>query len=479
MILSFSTIYPLLVATAAFVLGAVDLWAGEEAGDNLVGFDVEQTSEIGIGLRDGIDQDRGEYRPSREISAANRGKLTKNTVSLLWNLKWSGNRNLWNHDGNKDDQTRSPDEIYYFRRRHLINGSILDQNQQLLVKDAYLQVLDEGWLLQVGSIRYGWGTADSINPISVMNPRDYRGGLVGDKETGILSVPSMRLSRLGDGQSLTVVYVPAFEASLIPDSEQNWHLDLDNQRFRLGPVQDEKVRRMGNMGVKYDVNIPDGDINFIVYSGADSDLVAEPYSLVVVNNEPLVLETRQLVPRKNSAGMAYQQTFGKWLLKGESLYTMDKLAPKSFELDQIESVTFPVEMRKTPHLNSTVGFNYFLSIDSIFGLKLSETVWTTEYNAQRYLKAGVLGGLTGDLLVNNLRTGAFEDRVELFVTHIRDLALQGDAKMVKAVFVGETLKHGLSLALYDGPVPTGDDLGSVFYYWRTKDYLSYDLSYGF
>jgi hypothetical protein len=480
---NFYKVLNLFIGIALFFIGARDLMAGEGVDEGQITFEVEQTSEIGVGMRDGIDRDRDKYRPLREVFGGNRGKITKNTASLLWNVKWSGNRNLWSPVEGEEvsgrPHGRLPDEIYYPRRRHLINGSILDQNQELIVKDAYLQVLDEGWLLQVGSIRYAWGTADSINPISVMNPRDYRGGIVGEKDDAILSIPSMRLSRLGDGQSLTVVYVPVFEASIIPSAEQNWHLDLDNQRFRLGPVQDEKARPMGNVGLKYDLTIPDGDINLMVYNGSDSDLVAEPSSLLVVNNEPFILESRQLVPRKNSVGLAYQQTFGKWLAKVESLYTIDKLAPKSFERDQIESLSFPIEMRKTPHLNTTVGFNYFLSIESLFGLKLSETVWTTEYNAQRYLKAGVLGGLTGDLLVNNLRTGAFEDRLELFLTYIRDIGLQGDAKMVKAVFAGETLKHSVSLGLYDGSVPAGDDMGSAFYYWRTKDYLSYDLSYGF
>lgn len=433
----------------------------------------EHQNEAGFLVKEGLDSQRENFRPLRELFLTSRGKTIKDSVSLHWNLRWSGNRNL----EPTIDGVRPPDEIYYHRRRHLTNGSILDQNQQLLVKEGYFQWLEEGWLLQGGAIRYAWGTADFINPISVVSSKDLRYGLSAEKDQQFLSTTSIRLTRLLDEQSLTIVYVPLAESSLIPSQEHNWNLDLDNQRFRVRTIPDEKVRNTGNVALKYDLVIPSGDLSFIYYNGTDSDLITQPASLTIRNNAPLMIDLNQVSVRKNSWGGSYQQTFDGLVLKLESLYTSDKKAPKNFDRTKVESLDFPIEMTTSPHLASSAGINYFLNVRDILGIKLSETVLTTEIFSQKHLKSGVLPGLSNQILAGNLRTGAMEDRLEILLTYLHDLALDGQGKVMKISFSDDNIKHTLNLGQFDGKKPDNEDIGSLFYYFRARDYASYELSY--
>jgi len=442
----------------------------EQEGWNLV---TEHQKEIGFHAREGIDSQRENYRPLRKVFLGSRGKATKDTFSLHWNLKWSGNRNLSPSSSGK----RPPDEIYYPRRRVLTNGTVLDQNQQFLVREAYLQWLEEGWLLQTGAIRYGWGTADFVNPVSVVNPKDLRYGLSAEKDQQLLSTPSLRLTRLLDERSMTLVLIPLQESTLFPSAEHNWDLELDNQRFRTQTIQDEKSRNVGSVALKYDVTIPSGDLSFIYYNGTDHELAVRPESLTIEDRRPLVINLKQLSVRKNSWGAAYQQTFDGIVLKAESLYTPDKTAPKTFDRSRIETLEFPLETMTTPHVASSFGFNYFLETRDFLGIKLSETIFTGEYFAQRFLKSGVLPGLTNEMIGANLRTGAMEDRLEVLATFLYDRLLNGQGKLLKVTFADDAIKHSLNLGQFDGPLPAGDAIGSAFYYFRSRDYAAYELSY--
>lgn len=459
--------------TAAFIM--LTFWShhSRAISDEAPTLSSEHQGEIGLLGKEGLDEQRENYRPTRELYLTTRGKMSRESLSLHWQFKWSGNRNL----ENRHPEKRLTDEIYYDQRRHLINGSILDQNQQFLVREAYFQWLEEGWLLQAGSIRYPWGSADFINPISVINSKDLRYGFTTDKDQQLLSSPSLRLSRLLDERSLTFVYVPIHESSLVPSSEHNWHLDLDNQRFRTRTIQDQKAREMGSVALKYDFTIPSGDLSVLYYNGADNDVIAQPDQLTVDNNHPLVLEFKQKSIRKNAWGGSYQQSFDSLVTKFEALYTPDKAGPKSFERADVESMSFPIELTTSPYIASTAGFNYFFKFRDLLGIKLSETIFTSEFYSQKYLNAGILPGLTSQMLLFNLRTGALEDRLEILATYIQDTVLDGHAKILKMSFSDDQWKHILHFGQFSGEKPLRDDIGSLFYYFRTRDYAAYEISY--
>ena len=410
------------------------------------------------------------FKPSRELRLTDKAKIISGRNSVVWNLRLDVSRSLL---------TKGPssDEPIADQHISLPNGSVLDKNYALIVQEAYVQHLREHWMLQVGSQMFAWGSADSINPMSVFNPQDLRSGFLGDKETKIAPIPAVRLALLSDGQTLNFIYAPWRRASLLPGPTQNWYLAPDNLSFNVQLTPKKSVEDQGSYAIKYDRSIAEGDLSFLYYEGADYDIETVPKELLVINNQPLTVNLVQVVPDKTSYGASYSQTFGKWVLKAETLYTSNKLAIPDVDRNRIQDVRFPLELQKTSYLQATLGFNYFAPITQFFGLPLGDTVLTAEYYKAHYNKKGVIQPSLSDLIITNLRTTAMEDRLELGLTYGLSPTDQGRTWSGKLSFNGDTFRHNLIYAGFDGRQPAANKTGSIFYYWRNNDLVSYEIAY--
>ena len=340
-----------------------------------------------------------------------------------------------------------------------------------------MQESHEKWLLQVGNQLFGWGSADSINPMAVFNPPDLRLGFIGDKETKSAPIPAAKFALIADGSTLNFVYAPWRRAPLTPSNGQNWYVKADNFDFNANLQPTERVSGNGSLAIKYDRTIPDGDISLLYYKGADYDVTGIINGLLVENNQPLVLDVIQVVPDKTSVGASYTQTFGKWVMKAESLYTLNKQVLPSIDANKIQDQTFPIGLRTTPAYQITAGFNYFSAIRDFFGIPLGDTVFTAEYYKSRFLAKETTRPFVSDLLLTNIRTSFLDDRLETLMSYVVDMGANGSSFIGKLTYAGESLRHSLSYSSFDGRKSSSNEIGSLFYYWRANDHISYEISY--
>ncbi len=432
----------------------------------------DRTFAISLLAAEGTDAERTAFRPLRQLRLSSRSKLILKNYSLHWRVRYEASRDAIPGATDHDDD-------YSGRDAGLPNGSVLRRNHQFIVQEAYAQYLQEGWLAQAGAQQFAWGPADSVNTLSVMSPQDLRAGFIGDKETKLAALPSVRLALLGDTSTFNIIYAPWQQPPLTPSPSQNWYVRPDNLAFEPTIVPDDQVRSQGSYAFKYDRSIPNGDITLLYYQGADYDLLTVPTALRVVNNQPLQLESVQILRQKTAYGAGYSQTLGAWVLKAEGLYSPNKRTVPDVDRAHIEDETFPLPLKKTAHYQATVGFNYFAPISNLYGIPLGDTVLTAEYYRSRYLADDLMPPLMSDLVIGNLRTALLEDRLEVMTTYVADTTNKGHAWSTRFTFHGATLQHALNIARFDGAMPAANDIGSVFYYWRRNDFVSYEATYQF
>jgi hypothetical protein len=425
---------------------------------------------VGLFIHEGLDSERVNFRPNRELRILEKGSLAHESQSVHWNLRLQINRDAV-------FSGKGLDEDYSGKRRNLVNGSMITDSAQLMVRGLYWQKAEETWTLQLGTMQHIWGPADGINTLTVMNPQDLRFGLIGDKDSQYLSIPSGKLSLTQGNNTLSVVYAPWAQASLLPESVHNYNLRLDNQNFDTAIKSRDQITASPSVAVKFDTSIAGADLTALLYQGVDYDPLGVPTRLSVRNNQPLELELHQRLVRKTSYGIGYNQVLGAWVLKAEALYTPRKKVLPSIDGTKIEELSLPVEPRDGAHLASNVGFNYFTPIRSFFGIPLGETVVTTEYFRQRIYGKGLFPALLSDIVLANLRTAALDDQLEINISHAWDLALKGELFSTKMTYAGATLNHSLVLTSIDGRTPEGASLGAPFYYWRRNDSVAYEISY--
>ena len=464
------------LAAALFGISGVGWAAGESKPEPEASWFEELTwqrsSTVGLAITEGIGAPSGSFKPTRELKLTDKSKVVLGRSSLVWNLRLQVNRDAL-------PGRNKPDDTYVERPVTLPNGSIMEAGRQLVVQEAYAQHVQDAWLIQAGSQAYSWGSADSINTINVMNPGDLRAGFIGDKETKVSPVPTVRLALLGEGQTLNLIYAPWRRAPLLPGPTQNWYVNPDNLSFGIDLASEEHVQSQGSVAIKYDQSIAEGEFSLLYYAGADYDFSAVPTSLLVRNNQPLAVRATQTIPDKTLVGATYSQTFGKWVLKGEGAYSPNKKAMPEVDRTKIASQKFPLPLASTPSFETTVGVNYFASIKKIFGLPVGETILTAEYHRAQYLKAGIAAPMFGDVGVLNVRTTTMEDRLEVMLTGVADIAKIGRAANIKLTYSGEDLRHSLAFSGFTGDTPPDGSIGSLFYYWREKSFAAYELTYPF
>lgn len=425
---------------------------------------------VGLYTHEGVDSERVNFRPNRELRILEKGSLAHESQSVHWNLRLQVNRDAVFPGSDLD-------EDYSGIRRNLVNGSMITNSAQLMVRGLYWQKAEETWTLQLGTMQHIWGPADGINTLTVMNPQDLRFGLVGDKDSQYLSIPSGKLSLTQGSHTLSVVYAPWAQASLLPESVHNYNLRLDNQNFDTAIKSRDQITVSPSVAVKFDTSIAGADLTALLYQGVDYDPLGVPTALNVRNNRPLELELHQRLARKTSFGIGYNQVLGAWALKAEALYTPRKKVLPSIDGTKIEELSLPVEPRDGAHIASNVGFNYFTPIRNFFGIALGETVLTTEYFRQRIYGKGLFPALLSDIVLANLRTAALDDQLEINLSHAWDLALKGELLSTKLTYAGTTLNHSFVFTSIGGRTPEGAGLGAPFYYWRRNDSVAYEISY--
>ena len=435
----------------------------------------QRKSTVGLLSVQGTSQEETKFNPTRELRITDKSKMIYDSLSFNWHLRLHVNRNVLRKDGNIDDP-------YITKALTLPNGSVLDRGYQFIVQEAYLQKSSDNYLLQIGTIAHPWVSADTINPMSVFNPQDVRLGFLGDKDLQTAPIPSARLALMDEGSTLNFVYSPWRAATLQPMRGQNWYVTPTNfTSFSIDYQMNRQIETAQNFAIKYDTTITSGDLSLLYYRGADYDFVGTPLGTRIENNQPLIIDIQQTTPEKTLFGASYSKTLDNWVLKAEGTYTLDKKVMPEVKIDNIDnqSQVFPIALVSSPAYQTTVGFNYFASIKSFFGIPLSETVFLAEYYRQRFLRKNLTQPFLGDLVVTGLRTTFLEGRLEALGSYVYDAFAKGASWGGKLTFSGDDLKHSLNWQNFDGKMPESRQIGSVFYYWRNNDLVSYDVSYQF
>jgi len=195
-------------------------------------------------------------------------------------------------------------------RRYLVN-----------LREAYVAYYGKTSDIFVGKRIYSWGKADAFNPIDRLNPKDYFDVLDNEK-IGIFSVAA---SQLFNSSSLTLVYVPTFTPSRLPNQHNRWSGNpegsiTEGSQFNINNVDVEgsilKRRRRprtlknSQVGLLFQTTLKGWDFALSAYDGI------EPVSVVQLEPGTPAIYAPLFNPIRSFGG-GFSTILKEWEVHGE------------------------------------------------------------------------------------------------------------------------------------------------------------------
>ena len=103
--------------------------------------------------------------------------------------------------------------------------------------ETYLRWNGDATRVTLGAQRIFWGRVDEISPIDRLGRNDFSRGPVDELADRRLAVPALRAEHFIDELKIDLVWVPVFDASVMPHRDSVWH-PVDTVRGRLLGIGD-------------------------------------------------------------------------------------------------------------------------------------------------------------------------------------------------------------------------------------------------
>lgn len=237
------------------------------------------------------------------------------------------------------------------------NGGDWEGDVDLRFWNAYLNFSGTSYNLRVGNQIVKWGKADEVGPLDLVNPEDYREGLLQDRSDRKVPVPMINLELFKGVYKLQGVFIPFFEKSDIDIVGRNWAL-FDHYKEEVGNFRTEEEDYPNSLensgaGTRFSGTIANLDYGFYYLHNRDSlpsidSLIVPPgFPLPVTSNSIKDLARfahttgqpiRLKYDRRHIGGVDFETTLGDFGVRGEFAY----ISKKSFLTNELESISKPM-----------------------------------------------------------------------------------------------------------------------------------------
>lgn len=237
------------------------------------------------------------------------------------------------------------------------NGDEWDGDVDVRLWNAYLAVAGSSYNLKVGNQIVKWGKADEVGPLDVVNPEDFRDGVIRPRSGRKVPVPMVNLELYSGMYKLQGLFVPFFKESDIDIKGRNWAL-FDHFEKEIGEFATEEEDypnslRNSGAGLRFSGTVSNLDYGFSYIRNRDS--LPSIGSLTVPAGFPLPVTSESIkdlarfshvtgqplrlkYDRRHLAGIDFETTLGDFGLRGEFAY----ISNKSFLTNELENISKPV-----------------------------------------------------------------------------------------------------------------------------------------
>ena len=316
-------------------------------------------------------------------------------------------------------------EHYRYAKKQKIarNLRLSAEETELSFDELYLNYGGNHFRLRAGNQIYAWGTADAFNPTAYFNPSDMREMLFRDDDEDRAGVPSLSgMFFLGDW-TLETVFVPVHIPPIMPVEGDFWSLSIDN--FLLPVAFDEPdtlsfdIDHVG-YGARLSTSFGSVDMSVSGYYGPDRNLLFIPYEVTFDGFTPVCLRIRPQSFMVTMFGFDLSAVLGDVVVQVEAVYSPDKVGVVEQRTTNLMSVTLPFETDRAHYVSYSVGFNYFIPLDTLIEGHTGDTVFTAEWYTAQYLEGEIYTPYITNILSCKFQDSYFDGRFKTTVKGIFD-----------------------------------------------------------
>ena len=225
------------------------------------------------------------------------------------------------------------DNLDYVRSDKLFDAAG-DQDSRITLDygESFLSTDWGSWGLRAGKLLFAWGTADGVNPVDVLNPRDYTDIIDFEK----VPVDAVSLTYYGEMATLTAVVLPGFQPSRLPSPGSRFFpaaprtLPVDGEDVPLElELRSAKRFRPDTSGtalpfaIKADGTLRGIDWFVSYYQGATRDGLVRAGSGVSIEAGLARVPIERVFPRQRILGGGFAGFWGRLRLRGEIAHFED------------------------------------------------------------------------------------------------------------------------------------------------------------
>jgi len=374
-------------------------------------------------------------------------------------------------------------EHYRYAKKQEVsrNLRLSAEETELSFDELYLNYGGKHFRLRAGNQIYAWGTADAFNPTAYFNPSDMREMLFRDDDEEKAGIPSLSGMFFVGDWTLEAVLVPVHVPPIMPVEGDFWSLTIDNS-FLPVVFDEPDTLSFGTDHVGYGARLSTsfGSIDMSVsgYHGPDRNLLFIPYEVTFDGFTPVCLRIRPRSFMVTMFGFDLSAVLGDLVVQVEAVYSPDKVGVVEQRTTNLMSVILPFETDRAHYVSYSVGFNYFIPLDSLIEAHTGDTVFTAEWYAAQYLEGGIYTPYITDILSCKFQDSYFDGRLKTTIKGIFDTRHGGKIFWPE---IGYDFQNGFLVEL--GYAAIWGDRGdsweddSIFFYFEDSDMVMMKVRY--
>jgi len=373
------------------------------------------------------------------------------------------------------------DDYCYTEDRSLArNGRFSTREFEATFNEFYLNVTMPLFQFRVGNQIYAWGTADTTNPTSYINPQDMRELFFKDGDEINCGVPSVSsLFFIGD-YTLDIVFVPVHISAITPTQTNFW-----GYNYEMGPLT---ILQDGNYALpiawenfgyaaRFAGSVNGYDFAVSAYHGPDKTPALRPVEWVS-SPEGSFVAVRPEYYTYTALGAALSFSLDKFVIQAEAIYSPDKPGvvdetAKATDSDgnlDTDAIVWPFRVRDSHYFSYAMGFNYFRG----------DWRFTMEWSQSKYFAPDLMSSYYTGLLTMNINRSFLNDRLSASLTGVIDTFETGFILMQQFDY---DFENGITLRLSYAFIRSVDDgdvaTVTMFDLFSDNDIVSLGVRYDF
>jgi len=360
------------------------------------------------------------------------------------------------------------------------NGRFSTRPFEVKFKELYVNWMHDFFRIRAGNQVYAWGTADANNPTSYFNPSDTREVFFKSGDEMARGVPSLSAMFFYGDYSFEAVFVPVHIQSLIPAMGNFWESDPETGYYSAIVGESEGLDvRPGNFsyGARMSASISGYDFSVSAFHGPEKSPLLRPWDSVADPRGPIPFLAEPEYFSVTMIGFDFTTSIDKFVFQAEAAYSPDKKG--IIEItgnDLTDPDNWPWPVVESHYFSYSIGFNYFVPLDSLIESHPGNMVFTLEWTQSVYFDSRIKSPFLSDTIITRIEDSLLEDRLKPSFSLVWSVKNFGYMLMPG---IDWDFQNGFTVTAAYGIIEDGRDSDSIYGYYKNNDILIFRVKYEF